>query len=112
MTESTGAGTYLNPASHDLSDKIGSCGVAWPGIQMKIVNPQDEDLQPFEGGELVMKGGFISPGYFENEEATEASIRDGWLHTGDAGYMDADGYFYIKDRLKDMIITGGEINPA
>ena len=61
-----------------------------------------------ELGEIVVKGPNVMAGYLHNDEATAATIRDGWLHTGDVGYVDDDGYFYIVDRAKDMIIRGGE----
>ena len=61
-----------------------------------------------ELGEIVVKGPNVMAGYLHNEEATAATLRDGWLHTGDVGYVDPDGYFFIVDRAKDMIIRGGE----
>ena len=108
MTESTGAGTYLSPSAHMLPGKQGSCGVPWPGLEIRIVDPQGHSVAGGEVGELVMSGGFVTPGYRNRPEASADAIRDGWLHTGDAGYFDADGYLFIHDRMKDMIVTGGE----
>jgi long-chain acyl-CoA synthetase len=88
--------------------KPGSIGLPVRGQQMKIVAPDGSAVQVGELGEIVVKGPNVMAGYLHNPEATAEAIRDGWLHTGDVGYVDADGYFYIVDRAKDMIIRGGE----
>lgn len=88
--------------------KVGSIGVALPGQEMKIVDAQGEALPPGQTGEIVIKGPNVMLGYYKNEEATASAIVDGWLHTGDLGNMDADGYFFIAGRSKEMIIRGGE----
>jgi long-chain acyl-CoA synthetase len=88
--------------------KPGSIGLPVRGQQMKIVAPDGSPVDDGELGEIVVKGPNVMAGYLRNEEATAETIRDGWLHTGDVGYVDSDGYFFIVDRAKDMIIRGGE----
>ena len=88
--------------------KPGSIGLPVRGQQMKIVAPDGSPVDDGELGEIVVKGPNVMAGYLRNEEATSDTIRDGWLHTGDVGYVDSEGYFFIVDRAKDMIIRGGE----
>ena len=86
----------------------GSIGLPWPDTEAKIVKVgTDEEAEVGEVGELVVKGPQVMVGYWKNPEETENTLKDGWLYTGDMGYMDEDGYFYIVDRKKDMIIAGG-----
>jgi long-chain acyl-CoA synthetase len=87
--------------------KPGSVGRAFPGVEIRIVDETGADLRVGDAGELIVRGENISPGYFKNEEATRAAIRDGWLYTGDIARMDEDGYLFIVDRKKDLIIRGG-----
>lgn len=87
--------------------KPGSVGVPLPGVEIKIVDDQGNELPTGEVGELIVRGDNITPGYFRNEEATKKTIVDGWLHTGDMARVDEDGYLYIVDRKKDLIIRGG-----
>ncbi len=87
--------------------KPASIGIPVPGVQMKIVDEEDKDLPVEELGEIVVKGPNVMRGYLNQPEATAEAIRDGWFHTGDMGKMDKDGYFYILDRKKDMIIVAG-----
>jgi acyl-CoA synthetase (AMP-forming)/AMP-acid ligase II len=88
--------------------KPGSIGRPVRGQQMKVVAPDGTAVADGELGEIVVKGPNVMAGYLHNPEATAEAIRDGWLHTGDVGYVDPDGYFFIIDRSKDMIIRGGE----
>jgi acyl-CoA synthetase (AMP-forming)/AMP-acid ligase II len=88
--------------------KPGSIGLPVRGQEMKVVTPDGSVAESGDYGEIVIKGPNVMPGYLDNPEATSESIRDGWLHTGDIGYIDDDGYFFIVDRSKDMIIRGGE----
>jgi len=86
----------------------GSIGVPWPDTDSKIVKiGTEEEAELGEVGEVVVKGPQVMKGYWNNEEETANTLRDGWLYTGDLGYMDEKGYFYIVDRSKDMIIAGG-----
>jgi long-chain acyl-CoA synthetase len=88
--------------------KPGSIGLPVRGQPMKIVGPAGHAVDAEELGEIVIKGPNVMAGYLHNPDATAETIRDGWLHTGDVGYVDSDGYFFIVDRSKDMIIRGGE----
>lgn len=108
MTESTGAGTYLSPSAHDIPGKYRSCGVAWPNLEIKVIDSDGRVLDPGISGEIAVRGEVVTPGYLNRPEETEETIKEGWLRTGDAGFMDEDGYVYIRDRIKDLIITGGE----
>jgi long-chain acyl-CoA synthetase len=105
LTE-TGCIASLNPYYGDR--KAGSIGLPIRGQQMEIVGEDGQRTEDDAYGEIVIKGPNVMLGYLHNPEATAESIRDGWLHTGDIGYVDSDGYFFIVDRTKDMIIRGGE----
>jgi long-chain acyl-CoA synthetase len=86
----------------------GSIGIPWPDTEAKIISTETGEQATFkEIGELVVKGPQVMRGYWNKPEETEAVLKNGWLHTGDLGYMDEEGYFYIVDRKKDMIIAGG-----
>ncbi|MFS0882304.1 long-chain fatty acid--CoA ligase [Bacillus sp. 7586-K] len=88
--------------------KTGSIGVPWPSTEAMIISYESGGrAEPNELGELLVKGPQVMKGYWNRIEETEAALRDGWLYTGDIGYMDEDGYFYIVDRKKDMIIASG-----
>jgi len=105
LTESTCVSS-LNP--YYGVRKPGSIGLPVRGQQLQIVAPDGSAVEDGELGEIVVKGPNVMAGYLHNEEATAVTVRDGWLHTGDVGYVDADGYVFIVDRAKDMIIRGGE----
>ena len=114
MTETTGAGTFLPPEAHDPArGKLRSCGVAWPGIDLRIVDAKGQEVPRGAVGEVVMKAPIVMKGYWNRPDSTRDAVRDGWMHTGDVAYMDDEGYVFIYDRLKDMIVSGGEnIYPA
>jgi long-chain acyl-CoA synthetase len=105
LTETTCISS-LNPFYGDR--KAGSIGLPVRGQEMRIVGAGGEPVASGDYGEIVIKGPNVMAGYLKNPEATAESIRDGWLRTGDVGYVDDDGYFFIVDRSKDMIIRGGE----
>jgi fatty-acyl-CoA synthase len=111
MTESCGSGTVID-GEHSML-KAGSCGLPEFLAEVKLVDDDGVEVGPEQLGEVVMRAEFVMKGYWNNPEATAQTIRDGWLYTGDIAKRDADGYFYIMDRKKDMIISGGEnIYPA
>jgi long-chain acyl-CoA synthetase len=87
--------------------KPGSVGLPLPGLEVKIFDDQDREVPCGEVGEIVICGPAVMKGYYNNPEATGETLRGGWLHTGDLGKVDEDGYFYILDRKKDMIICSG-----
>ena len=90
-----------------------SAGKAVPGAELKVVDEDGNDLPHGEVGELICKSPSNMIGYWNLPDATRGALKDGWMHTGDAAYMDEDGYVYIQDRIKDMIISGGEnVYPA
>ncbi len=104
LSESTCRSTFNPP---DERRRPGSCGLAI-GNEMRVVDEDDRDMPDGELGEIVLRGENILKGYFKNEAATANAFRNGWFHTGDIGYRDADGFYYIVDRKSDMIIRGGE----
>ncbi len=111
MTELGPVATLL-PADHEANssypDRLGSGGRAAPHAEVRVVDPDDRELPRGQVGEIVVRGGHMMLGYWGKPEDTATALRGGWMHTGDAGRMDAHGYVYIVDRIKDMIITGGE----
>lgn len=114
LTETVGAGTFLPPEAHDPAwGKLRSCGVPWPGAVVRVVDAQGKPVPTGEVGEIVIRSGFVMKGYWNREDATREAMRDGFFHTGDAGYFDEDGFLFIHDRVKDMIVSGGEnVYPA
>ena len=115
MTETTGTIVALPPEDHvEGLDRMRSAGKALPGVELAILDADGKRLPPGEVGEIATRSGSNMAGYWNLPEATARTLdSDGWLRTGDAGYMDQDGYLYIHDRIKDMIISGGEnIYPA
>src|SRR5213079_1059430 len=89
-------------------DKLTSCGRPCLGIDVRIVDQSGKEVQTGQTGELVAQGANIMRSYLNKPEETKLAFRIGFFRTGDIGYQDANGYFYILDRLKDMIVTGGE----
>lgn len=113
LTETAPFATYL--PSELTYDKAGSCGIPMPYTEVRIVDPVTGTDVPGSGitGEMWVRGPNVTPGYWNDAEATAAAFSDGWFRSGDIGYRDEDGFFYIVDRLKDMIVTGGEnVYPA
>ena len=109
MTESSSVLTCLGPEDHvPGNERLRAVGRAVPGVELSI---QDEDgslLEPGETGEVCAKGGNYMTEYWNKPEATEEAFQNGWYHTGDAGYLDEEGYLFLVDRVKDMIVSGGE----
>ena len=111
LTESCGP-ACLCSGSESL-ERIGTTGRAFFHTDVKVVRPDGTECSSGESGEVLVKGEHIMREYWHRPEATAETVVDGWLHTGDVGTMDADGFVYIQDRLKDMIISGGEnVYPA
>ena len=111
LTEVSASGITL-PYDQAL-DRVGSCGVPAMHSEARIVDETGAEVAPGTVGEIAIKGPEVMAGYWRNPEATAATLRDGWCHTGDLGTMDADGFFYVIDRAKDMLISGGiNVYPA
>ncbi len=115
LTESTGTVTSLKPEEHvtDGPEKIvrrlASCGKELMNVHARVVNSEGDDVQPEgEMGEIILRGDNIMKGYWNKPEATAETIVDGWLYTGDMAWVDDEGYMFITDRQKDMIISGAE----
>jgi len=106
MTETCGIITSIG--GDYFVDKADSCGPAMPVYETRIVDPDGREVPRGQAGELWVKGAQVIRGYLNRAEATASTITDGWLHTGDGARMDEDGFLYIVDRLKDMVIRGGE----
>lgn len=104
LTETTSA-VSLNKTGESF--KPGSIGPASPGVEMKIVDDNGQEVEDGTEGEIIIKGEMVTSGYWNNKEATQAVLKDGWLYTGDLGHRDPDGFFFITDRKKDLIIRGG-----
>ena len=116
LTETTGAIVQLDPEDHDLNrpELLRSCGKPYPWVEMRVVDEHGQDVAVGQVGELWTRSHQNMKGYWNNPDATaQAMTDDGWFKTGDAGYVDAEGYLYLHDRVKDMIVTGGEnVYPA
>jgi long-chain acyl-CoA synthetase len=116
MTETTGTIVYLPPQDHDPKGarRMASAGLPMPGVELRIVDGDGKTLGPNETGEICTRSVANMVGYWQNDKATGDTVdKDGWLRTGDAGYLDEDGYLFIQDRIKDMICSGAEnVYPA
>jgi long-chain acyl-CoA synthetase len=104
LSETTGMGTFNLP---DRERKAGSIGLPVGGTEIRLVDDEDADVAEGEPGELVMRGPFVMKGYWGREDATAEVMRGGWFHTGDVATRDEEGYLFIVDRKKDLIIRGG-----
>jgi long-chain acyl-CoA synthetase len=108
MGQTECSGTTVTLSSDKAVTKAGSVGINIPGTEIRIADPCDQELPCGEVGELLTRGPNVMSHYLERPEATAETLRGGWLHTGDLGYRDSQGYVYLVDRKKDMIIRGGE----
>jgi long-chain acyl-CoA synthetase len=105
--------TGLSKAQHAQSDhprwehRLGSTGIARTDVEVRTVDRDDRPVPTGESGEIVVRGDVVMAGYWNDPEATGTTLRGGWLHTGDIGAFDEDGFLTLKDRAKDMIISGG-----
>lgn len=108
MTELSPTTTVLTPADHRNPEKRRSAGRPVAYALMKIVDADDNEVPRGTVGQILSQGEHVMQGYWKKPKETEEALRGGWMHTGDGGYMDEDGYVYVVDRIKDMIISGGE----
>jgi long-chain acyl-CoA synthetase len=99
--------TGLPQAFHRNKAKLETCGFARTGVEVRIFDAEDRELAPGETGEIVTRSDCVMAGYWNNPEATARTLRGGWLHTGDVGSLDDQGFLTIRDRSKDLIISGG-----
>ncbi|MDQ3643949.1 MAG: long-chain fatty acid--CoA ligase [Actinomycetota bacterium] len=104
LSETSPVASFNHP---DRENKAGSIGTPIKGVEMKVVDDDGNEVDQGEVGEIVIKGHNIMKGYWNREDATEEAIKDGWFHSGDMAKVDTDGYFFIVDRKKDLIIRGG-----
>ena len=113
MTETTCMFAALDPAELRANRRLESCGKPFADAEMKIVDPDGAEVAVGIVGEIICRTPQMMAGYWNRPDATAKAIRDGWYHTGDAGYVDEEGFLYIRDRIKDLVITGGEnVYPA
>lgn len=113
MTELSGNAVFLSPEDHRTAatsdpDLLTAAGRPAPMTSLRILTEDGAEAPPGEPGEILVRGDQVCAGYFDDPEVTAAAIVDGWLHTGDVGRIDDRGYLHVVDRLKDIIITGGE----
>ncbi len=101
-------GDHLLEGSANQMNRLSSAGIPRTDVEVRIFDVNDKELPPGETGEIVTRSDLVMKGYWRNPEATKKALKNGWLHTGDMGYLDERGYLFIMDRSKDMIISGGE----
>ena len=104
----------MKPEDHDPArNKLRSCGKPNAGVEVRIVDEAGNDVAQGEVGEIILRGASIMKGYWNKPDATADAVKDEWFYSGDAGFLDAEGYVFIHDRVKDMIVSGGEnVYPA
>jgi len=119
QTETAATITSLGPEDHKIEGtdeekelklkRLSSIGKPLPDVEVKIVNENEEEVKPLVIGEIIAKGERIMSGYWNNDEATRSVLKNGWLYTGDLGYIDLEGYIFLSGRAKDFIKRGGEM---
>lgn len=109
-TETSTGVTFLRPSQHRLDDeaKLKSCGTPLPLIEIKVADADGNELPDGQTGEFLIRSPSLATGYYNQPELTAAAFKDGWYRSGDGGYRDSEGFLYVVDRIKDMIISGGE----
>jgi O-succinylbenzoic acid--CoA ligase len=111
LTETASQVATLAP--EEALTRLGSAGKPLFGTELRVLREDGSDCAADEAGEIVVRGPTVSPGYLNRPEETARALRDGWLHTGDLGYLDTEGYLYVLDRRDDLIVSGGEnVYPA
>ncbi|WP_460072998.1 acyl-CoA synthetase [Streptomyces sp. YKOK-I1] len=108
MTEVAPVATLLTAEDHAEGRRLRSAGRPAPHCEIRIGAPDGTEVPRGSVGEILVRGGHVMPGYWNRPEESAEALRDGWMHTGDGAYMDEDGYVFIVDRIKDMIVSGGE----
>ena len=113
MTELSGNAVFLSPDDHrraldDRPELLNSAGRPGPLVAVRIIDTDGTDCPAGQPGEILIRGEQVAAGYLHQPNETAAAFVDGWMHTGDIGYLDGSGYLFIVDRLKDIVITGGE----
>jgi long-chain acyl-CoA synthetase len=112
MTELSPVATFLSPRYHATegpdSGRLRAAGRVAPSAEIRIADDEDREVLRGTVGQILVRGPIVMQGYWNQPALTAAALKGGWMHTGDAGYMDDDGFVYVVDRIKDMIITGGE----
>jgi long-chain acyl-CoA synthetase len=104
LSETSPVASFNHP---DRERKVGSIGTPIEGVEMKVVNDDGNEVPQGEVGEIAIRGHNVMRGHWQRDDATREVMRDGWFHTGDMARVDEDGYFFIVDRKKDLIIRGG-----
>jgi long-chain acyl-CoA synthetase len=104
LSETSPVASFNHP---DRERKVGSIGTPVKGVEMKVVDEDGNEVEQGEVGEIVIKGPNVMKGYWRKDDATAESIKDGWFHSGDMAKIDEEGYFFIVDRKKEMILRGG-----
>lgn len=108
MTELAPVATILRPQDHSKPEVLRSAGTAAPHAEIKIIDPAGVEVPRGRTGEIIVRGPHTMSGYWRRPEETKEALIDGWMHTGDVGYLNDDGFLFIVDRIKDMIVSGGE----
>ena len=109
-TETSGTIVYLPPEDHDVAGtpRMAGCGKPFPDVEIRIADAEGRELPPRTVGEVLVRSPLVMHGYHKLPDATASAFVEGWYRTGDAGFVDEDGYLYLFDRVKDMIVSGGE----